>query len=143
MDPKSQIDFDGLRQIYELDMAENDSDMSWECSKVLEYCEERGADCSTNQKCLVEWNDINKSQSWVNFFALSLSSPTPTISFARNNNLTYKMPFCYLIEYCKSESSVYIAGTHKVSAKPASIEYKFGIQVPKGIKNTIELDKKN
>ena len=136
MDSKSQIDFDGLRQIHELDMAENDSDMSWECSKVLEHCEERGADRSTNHKSLVEWNDINKSQSWVNFF-------TPTISFARNNNFMYKMPFCHLIEYCKSKSSVDISGTQKVSAKPTSIKYKFGIQVPKGIKNAIELDKKN
>ena len=35
MDSKSQIDFDGLRQIHELDMAENDSDMSWKCSKGI------------------------------------------------------------------------------------------------------------
>ena len=46
---KSQIEFDGLRQIHELDMAEDESDMSWEYSKGLEYCEERGADCSKNQ----------------------------------------------------------------------------------------------
>ena len=97
-------------------MAENDSDMSWECSKVLEHCEERGAGRSTNHKSLVEWNDINKSQSWLNFFALSLMNPTPTISFARNNNFMYKMPFCHLIEYCKSKSSENISGTQKVSA---------------------------
>ena len=84
----------------------------------------------------MEWNDINKSQSWVNFF-------TPTISFARNNNFMYKMPFCHLIEYCKSKSSVDIAGTQKGSASPTSIKNIFGIQVPKGIKNAIELDKKN
>ena len=52
----------------------------------------------------------------------------------------YKMPFC---QYCKSKSSVDISGTQKVSAKPTSIKYKFGIQVSKGIKNAIELDKKN
>ena len=77
------------------------------------------------------------------FFALSLSNPTPTISFARNNKFMYKMPFCHLIQYCKSKKSVDIAGIQKVSAKPTSIKYKFGIQVPKGIKNAIELDKKN
>jgi hypothetical protein len=32
---------------------------------------------------LVEWNDMNKSQSWVNFFALSHSNPTLIISFSR------------------------------------------------------------
>jgi hypothetical protein len=30
--------------------------------EVLKYCEEIGMNTSTNHKCLVEWNDINKSQ---------------------------------------------------------------------------------
>jgi hypothetical protein len=33
--------------------------------------------------------------------------------------------------------------TIDISAIPAGIKYKFGIQVPKGIKNAIEFDKKN
>jgi hypothetical protein len=88
---------------------------------------------SSNHKCLVEWNDVNKTKPWVNYFALSLSNPKPIISFARNNNLLDKMPFCHLTHYCRSTS-------------PAGIKYKFGIQVPrgtKGIKNAIDLDKKN
>jgi hypothetical protein len=48
------------------------------------YCEDIGMNTSTNHKCLVEWNDINKPQSWVDFFALSFSHPTPVIAFARN-----------------------------------------------------------
>jgi hypothetical protein len=36
-----------------------------------------------------------------------------------------------------------IAMIHKVSAIPVGIKYNFGIQVPKGIKNVIELDMKN
>jgi hypothetical protein len=39
--------------------------------------------------------------------------------------------------------AVDIARTLKVSTSYAGIKYKFGIQVPKGIKNIIELDKKN
>ena len=100
-------------------MAENDTDMSWECSKVLEYCEEREADSNANHKCLLEWNDVNKSQSWVNFFALTLSNPTPKISFARNNN--------FIMQYCKLKPSVDIARIQKISANPTSIKYKFGI----------------
>jgi hypothetical protein len=95
----------------------------------------------------VEWNDINKTKSWVNYFALSLSNPIPNpkpiISFARNNNLLDKMPFCHLIQYCRSNTTVDIATILKVSTSPAGIKYKFGIQVPKGIKNIIDLDKKN
>jgi hypothetical protein len=91
----------------------------------------------------VEWNDINKTKSWVNYFALSLSSPKPIISFARNNNLLDKMPFCQLTQYCRSNTAVHITRILKVSTIPAGIKYKFGIQVPKGIKNSIDLDKKN
>jgi hypothetical protein len=79
----------------------------------------------------------------MNYFALSLSNPKPIISFARNNNRLDKMPFCHLTQYFRSNTAVDIARIPKVSTSPASIKYKFGIQVPKGIKNTIDLDKKN
>jgi hypothetical protein len=79
----------------------------------------------------------------VNYFALSLSNPKLIISFVRNNNLLDKMPFCHLTQYCMSETAVDIARILKVSTSPAGIKYKFGIQVPKGIKNSIDLDKKN
>jgi hypothetical protein len=60
-----------------LDMSEDDKDRSWECTKVLKYCEEKGVDGNTNYNCLVELNKTNKSQSWVNFFAVSVSNPKP------------------------------------------------------------------
>jgi hypothetical protein len=122
---------------------EEDNDMSWECYKVVDYCKEKGDVSSSNHKCLVEWNDINTTKSWVKYFALGLSNPKPIISFARNNNLLDKMPFCHLIQYCRSNTAVDIASIVKVSTSPARIKYKFGIQVPKGIKNAIDLDKKN
>jgi hypothetical protein len=53
------------------------------------------------------------------------------------------MPFCHLTQYCRSNTAVDIARILNVSISPAGIKYKFGIQVPKGIKNTIDLDKKN
>jgi hypothetical protein len=91
----------------------------------------------------VEWDDINKTKSWVNYFVLSLSNPKPIISFAKNNNLLDKMPFCHLTQYCRSNMAVDIARILKVSTGPADIKYKFGVQVPKGSKNAINLDKKN
>jgi hypothetical protein len=36
-----------------------------------------------------------------------------------------------------------ITRVHKASTSPTGIKYKFGIQVPKGIKNALNLDKKN
>jgi hypothetical protein len=53
------------------------------------------------------------------------------------------MPFCHLIQYCWSNKTVDIVRILKVSTSPEGIKYKFGIQVPKGIKNAIDLDKKN
>jgi hypothetical protein len=91
----------------------------------------------------VEWNDINKTKSWLKYFSLSLSNLKPIISFARNNNLLDKMPFCHLTQYCRSNTAVDIARILKVSTRPAGIKYKFGIQISKGIKNAIDLDKKN
>jgi hypothetical protein len=91
----------------------------------------------------VEWNDINKTKSWVNYFALSLSNPKSIISFARNNNVLDKMPFCHLTQYSRSSTAVDITRILKVSTISAGIKYKFGIQVPKGIKNAIDIDKKN
>jgi hypothetical protein len=126
-----------------LDNTEEDNDISWECHKIVDYCKEKGDVNSSNHKCLVEWNDVNKNESWVNYFALSLSNPKPIISFARNNNLLDKMPFCHLTQYCRSNMAVDIAKILKVSTSPAGIKYKFGIQVPKGIKNAIDLDKNN
>jgi hypothetical protein len=74
--------------------------MSWECHKVVDYCKEKGDDhcSSSNHKCLVEWKDVNKTKSWLNYFALKLSNPKPIISFARNNNLFDKMLFCQLTQ---------------------------------------------
>jgi hypothetical protein len=53
------------------------------------------------------------------------------------------MPFCHLTQYCRSSTAVDIARILKVSTSPAGIKYKFGIQVPRGIKNAIDLDKNN
>jgi hypothetical protein len=143
MNTKSQIDFDRLPQLHMLDNTEEDNDISWECCKLVDCCKEKGDDHSSNHKCVVEWNNINKSKSWVNYFTLSLSDPKPIISFLRNNNLLDKMPFCHLTQYCRSNTEVDIARILKVSTSLAGINHKFEIQLPKGIKNAIDLYKKN
>jgi hypothetical protein len=143
MNNESHLDFDCLLHLSKLDNTEEDNDMSWECHKVVDYCKEKGDVNSSNHKCLVGWKDINMTKSWVNYFALCLSNPKPISLFARNNDLLDKMPFCHLTQYCRSNTAVDIARIIKVSTSPAAIKYKFGIQVPKGIKNAIDLDKKN
>jgi hypothetical protein len=70
--------------------------MSWEYCKVVDYCKEKGDDHNSSHTSLLEWNDINKTKSWVNYFGLSLINPKPIISYARNNKLLDKIPFCHL-----------------------------------------------
>jgi hypothetical protein len=53
------------------------------------------------------------------------------------------MPFCHLTHYCRSNTAVDIVRILKVSTSTAGIKYKFVIQAPKGIKNEIDIDKKN
>jgi hypothetical protein len=52
------------------------------------------------------------------------------------------MPLCHLTQYCRSNTAVNIARILKVLTSPAGIKYKFGIQVPNGIMNAIDLEKK-
>jgi hypothetical protein len=63
MSSKSRNDFDRLENLLTLDMIEEDDDKSWQFSKMLEYNEEREAIDGHRYNCLVEWKDINKTQS--------------------------------------------------------------------------------
>jgi hypothetical protein len=114
-----------------LNKTEEDDDMSYECCKVVDYSKEKGDDHCSNHKCLVEWNDINRTKSWVNYFALSFINPKPIISFAKNNNLLDKMPFCHLTQYSKSNTAVDIARKLKVSISPAGVNTSFSSRPPK------------
>jgi hypothetical protein len=67
-------------------MTEDDEDRSWERIKVLKYCEEKEFDGRTSCIYLVIWNDMNKSESWFYFFALSLINLIHIITFAKKND---------------------------------------------------------
>ena len=112
-------------------------------SKLFKYNHDREENDGSQHNCLVEWNNINKTQSWVNFFALSLNDQTPIIAFSRKSNVLHKLQFRHLVKYCKSKREVKISRVQKVLKGPTCVKYKFGIQVPKGIKNAIDLDRKN
>jgi hypothetical protein len=87
-----------------LDKTKEDNDMSWECHEVVDYCREKGDVESSNHKYLVEWNDVNKTKSWVKYFTLNLSNPKTILD---------KIPFSHLTQYCRSNTAVDIARMHK------------------------------
>jgi C-terminal processing protease CtpA/Prc len=53
------------------------------------------------------------------------------------------MPFQHLVNYCKVKTPVDTVRIHKASTSSSIVKYKFGIQIPRGIKNAIHLDTKN
>jgi hypothetical protein len=119
MESKSLTELDWMHNLHTLDMAEDDKER---VLKVLKYCEVIGTQIQIIQR-LVECSDIIKSQSWVNFLALSLNNPTLVISFTRNQNLS-RQPFHHLVEYCKIQALVVIVRVCKVSTNPTSIKKK-------------------
>jgi hypothetical protein len=44
-----------------MDKFEDDPEKSCECIKVVKYSGEKTADDSVEHKCLLEWNDLNRS----------------------------------------------------------------------------------
>jgi hypothetical protein len=97
LESNSQSKFDCLRRLYTLDMTEDGKDRSWECTKELKYCEEKGLKSYTSYNCLVEWNDMNKSQSWMNFFDLGL--PIPHLSFDIQGKMSIWIRCHFVISY--------------------------------------------
>jgi hypothetical protein len=67
MNTISQVEFDRLLQLHMLDNTEEENYKFWDYCKVAEYGKEKGDNNSSNHKCLVIWNDINKTKSWVNY----------------------------------------------------------------------------
>jgi hypothetical protein len=84
--------------------------------KCLNIMKTRGESYRHQHDCLVEWKKVNKTQSWVNLFALSLSKPTPIMAFAGANNVLHKMPFRHLVQCCKSMTEILIARVQNVLA---------------------------
>ena len=90
-------------------------------SKLLKYNHDREENDGSQHNFLVEWNNINKTQSWVNFFALSLNDQTPIIDFARKSNVLHKLQFRHLVKYCKRKTEVEISRVQKVLKSPTCV----------------------
>jgi hypothetical protein len=54
-------------KVYHNVLLNTKSQVDFEYCKVVDYCKEKGDDHSSSHKCLVEWNNINETKSWVSF----------------------------------------------------------------------------
>ena len=90
-----------------------------------------------------KFNDLNKSSSWVDMFALAMQDPIPILKYAHAQHLTSKGPFKVLTKYCVGEAPSDYARVFKAKTKPGSVKIKFGVQVPLGVKQAFNLDRAN
>ena len=76
-------------------------------------------------------------------FALVLQDPVPVIAYARKTHLIDKNPFRMLINHCTGDAPSDLVRAYKAKVRPGEPKFKFGVQVPLKVKQTLALDWKN
>ena len=91
------------------------------------------------------WNDPNYSQTWVSMDSLILHNPIPLVMYLIKNKLTHEKEFKPLLHLCKPIMSARYRSilNAKTAARTGKAKYKFGVQVPFGVRHAIWLDKQN
>ena len=134
--------FDKLRFIQAMDhLSDTDSPENsvWDCSEVVAFRVRQ--ENTPEVKC--RWKDLNLSNSWVDFYALALQDPIPILRYIRNKPLIDQKVFQPLLKYCTGDPPNQLARAFKSKTTSTSTKYKFGIQVPLGIKQAYEIDRLN
>ena len=91
----------------------------------------------------MKFKDPNQSKQWVSLFALALQDPLLIIAYAKNKKLLGKSPFKLLVNYCTGDAPSNLVRAYKANVRPGGPKFKFGVQVPLGVKQALALDKKN
>ena len=137
--------WDQLRYVQALDMVNEEDEPEnslWNCKHVMKHRQVRRKGRIFHEvKC--QWMDPNASLSWINMDALILQDPIPVIMYAKKMHIMDQEPFQQLVNYCSGDAPSYLAKTYKVKAKGATAKFKFGVQVPFGLKHAYQLDKEN
>ena len=76
-------------------------------------------------------------------FALALQDPLSILAYARKNHLLSQKPFFFLAKYCTGDATSNLVRAFKAKVKPGGPKFKFGVQVPMGVKQAVYIDKKN
>ena len=76
-------------------------------------------------------------------YALAMQDPIPILKYAKDKHIVTQAPFNVLAQYCTGDSPSQLARVFKAKCRPGSAKYKFGVQVPMGVKQALYLDKVN
>ena len=121
---------------------DDQTNMLWDCSRVLGHRLKKGSK-GTQVEVKCQWKDSNRSHTWVDMAALALQDPIPILKYAKSKHLLSDVHFKHLVNYCTGDAPSQLAKAFKAKMKPGSAKYKFGVQVPVGLKQAYALDKKN
>ena len=110
----------------------------WDCTNIISH---RIKGKKVEIKCM--WKDPNKSTSWIDMYALAMQDPIPILKYAKDKHIVTQAPFNVLAQYCTGDSPSQLARVFKAKCRPGSAKYKFGVQVPMGVKQALYLDKVN
>ena len=146
----NKLDRKGLKQlkyVQAMDLADegNDPDFAnrdlWNVKLVESHRWRKKGGCFV--KC--RWKDPNKSSTWVSMFALALQDPIPILNYAKQLHLLDQYPFKVLVQYCScsGDAPSQLVRAFKAKMTPTAPKFKFGIQVPYGVKMALYLDKIN
>ena len=141
----TQNELDRLKYLQALDNENDEEDPDnalWHCEQVVGFRAKTGKK-GTQYEVKCQWKDPNKSKSWVDFYALALQDPIPILRYARKHHLLDQRPFKSLSRYCTGDAPSHLARAFKAKTKPSAPKYKFGIQVPQGLKQAYEIDRLN
>ena len=72
-----------------------------------------------------------------------MQDPIPIQLYARKFHLVGQHPFRNLIKFCTGDGPSTLAKAFKTKKDSFGKKYKFGIQVPMGVKQAMDLDKRN
>ena len=138
-------DFERLKYVQAVDKIneEHDEDYKWDMELWDVKTVHRHKGRIDNIQVLCEFKDPNKSKAWVSLFALALQDPIPILHYIKRNHLFGQNPFRLLVNYCTGDATSHLVRAFKAKVKPGGPKFKFGVQVPMGVKQALALDRKN
>ena len=75
---------------------------------------------------------------------MTLQDPIPILAFIQRKHLSNDRQFKWLLAYCNNgDHPSNLGRAFQAKAHPRDAKYKFGIQVPRGVKEAFALDKRN
>ena len=119
-----------------LEYDEQARESSWDIAVIEGHCHV-GPRLRKRTELKCRWLDPNRSTSWVDFYAVVLHDPIPIVRYARDKHIHSQKPFRSVINYCMGDSPSYLARAFKEKVQPGGPKFKFGVEVPLRMKDTI------